>query len=174
MSLLSLSFHKNVMRLRFHSDFFFLFGWHFAISLDCCYYYLSLLWYCNGFHCQGQIAERDHNITYTYIYSKSLLLLFRLYFLIAFLNGDFDVVCRSVTTVSLFNSLDTNMKSTWNDTVWRWVSVIFFYSRQFSSLSTDLVYACQFEIFTAFIAKKKIDMKKGTHLMHAMCCFCMC
>ena len=29
------------------------FGCHFAISIDCCYY-LVHLWYCNGFHCQGQ------------------------------------------------------------------------------------------------------------------------
>lgn len=45
---------------------------------------------------------------------------------------------RSVTTVSLFNSLDTNMKSTWNDIVWWGVSVFvklrIFYSFDRSSM----------------------------------------
>lgn len=57
---LRISFYMNVMRLELHS--YFLFGCHFAISFDCDYYYycyLSLLWYCNRFHCQGRIAEQS-------------------------------------------------------------------------------------------------------------------
>lgn len=29
--------------------------------------YLSLLWYCNGFHCQGQITERSQHHKYTFV-----------------------------------------------------------------------------------------------------------
>lgn len=60
---LPISFYMNMKRLEFHS--FFLFGCHFAISLDFYYYYccyLSLLWYCDRFHCQGRIAELSQHI----------------------------------------------------------------------------------------------------------------
>lgn len=148
---LPISFHMIVMRLGFH--LYFLFGCHFAISLNCCYYYLPLLWYCNGFHFQGQIVERSqHHICIFvgrvyYYYSDHFL------YVLGSAKRCSDVVCRSVTTVSLFNSLDTNMKSTWIDTVWRWVSV--FVSSPISfSFDRSSIYACQFEIFTAIMAGK--------------------
>lgn len=73
-----ISFYINVMRLRFHSTF--LFGCRFAISLDCYYYYLSLLWYCNGFQCQGQIAKQyiayTHNLLEEFIITIIILSVF--------------------------------------------------------------------------------------------------
>lgn len=68
--------------------FDFLFGCHFAISIDCCYY-LVHLWYCNGFHCQGQIttAQADYIV---FVYFKRLLFF-----------SSFVLMCKSVTTVSI-------------------------------------------------------------------------
>lgn len=109
-----------VSRLLYAFLFDFLFGRHFAISIDCCYY-LAHLWYCNGFHCQGQITATQCS----YLFEAFIIYISFVWLWLLLLWSSFDV-CKLVTTVSIRfirYKYETNMK--WHRSTSR-VSINFF------------------------------------------------
>lgn len=108
-------------RLLYAFLFDFLFGRHFAISIDCCYY-LAHLWYCNGFHCQGQITATQCS----YLFEAFIIYISFVWLWLLLLWSSFDM-CKLVTTVSIRFIRYEYMKPTWNDTVQRREFLLIFF-----------------------------------------------